>query len=47
MEVHAPTHTARNKCLPVRQAGTHYFREFLMLFMAVSAGFLVENQREH
>jgi hypothetical protein len=26
---------------------THYFWEFFMLFLAVSAGFLVENQREH
>jgi len=25
----------------------HYLFEFLMLFLAVSAGFLVENQREH
>jgi hypothetical protein len=40
MEVHAHTHTARKKW-------THYFWEFFMLFMAVSAGFLVENQREH
>ncbi|HLF45189.1 MAG TPA: hypothetical protein VI548_02115 [Chitinophagaceae bacterium] len=40
MEVHAHTHTPRKKW-------THYFWEFLMLFMAVSAGFLVENQREH
>ena len=40
MEVHAHTHTARKKW-------THYFWEFFMLFLAVSAGFLVENQREH
>ena len=40
MEVHAHTHTPRKKW-------THYFWEFLMLFLAVSAGFLVENQREH
>jgi REP element-mobilizing transposase RayT len=40
MEVHAHTHTARKKW-------THYFWEFLMLFFAVSAGFLVENMREH
>jgi len=40
MEVHAHTHTARKKW-------THYLWEFLMLFLAVSAGFLVENQREH
>jgi hypothetical protein len=40
MEVHTHTHTERKKW-------THYFWEFFMLFMAVSAGFLVENQREH
>jgi hypothetical protein len=40
MEVHAHSHTARKKW-------THYFWEFLMLFLAVSLGFLVENQREH
>lgn len=26
---------------------THYFWEFFMLFLAVTAGFFVENQREH
>ena len=40
MEVHAHTHTARKKW-------THYLWEFLMLFLAVTAGFFVENQREH
>jgi len=40
MEVHHHAHTARKKW-------THYFWEFFMLFLAVSAGFLVENQREH
>ena len=40
MEVHAHTHTERKKWY-------HYFWEFFMLFLAVSAGFLVENQREH
>ena len=40
MEVHAHSHTARKKW-------THYFWEFLMLFLAVTLGFLVENQREH
>ena len=40
MEVHHHSHTARKKW-------THYFWEFFMLFLAVSAGFLVENQREH
>jgi hypothetical protein len=40
MEVHAHTHTARKKW-------THYFWEFLMLFMAVFCGFLAEYQLEH
>ena len=40
MEVHAHTHTIRKKW-------THYFWEFLMLFLAVFCGFLAENQREH
>src|SRR4030095_16855025 len=40
MEVHAHTHTPRKKW-------THYLFEFLMLFLAVFAGFLAENQREH
>jgi hypothetical protein len=40
MEVHAHTHTARKKW-------THYFWEFLMLFLAVFCGFLTENFREH
>jgi len=40
MEVHAHTHTPRKK-------RTHYFWEFLMLFLAVFCGFLAENIREH
>jgi hypothetical protein len=40
MEVHHHTHTARQKFL-------HYFWEFFMLFLAVTLGFFVENQREH
>ena len=40
MEVHAHTHTSRKKW-------THYLWEFLMLFLAVTLGFFVENQREH
>ena len=40
MEVHHHAHTERKKW-------THYFWEFLMLFLAVFAGFLAENQREH
>ena len=40
MEVHHHAHTPRKKW-------THYFWEFLMLFLAVTLGFFVENQREH
>jgi hypothetical protein len=40
MEVHAHTHTERKKL-------AHYFWEFFMLFLAVTAGFFMENQREH
>ena len=40
MEVHTHTHTPRKKW-------THYFWEFLMLFLAVFCGFLAENIREH
>ena len=40
MEVHAHSYTARKKW-------THYFWEFLMLFLAVFCGFLAENIREH
>jgi hypothetical protein len=40
MEVHTHSHTPRKKW-------THYLWEFLMLFLAVTLGFFVENQREH
>ena len=40
MEVHHHAHTSRKKW-------THYFWEFIMLFLAVFCGFLAENQREH
>ena len=40
MEVHAHTHTARKKW-------THYFWEFLMLFLAVFSGFMAEYFLEH
>jgi hypothetical protein len=41
MEVRHPhTHTPRKKW-------SHYFWEFFMLFLAVTLGFFVENQREH
>lgn len=40
MEVHHHSHHGKKKW-------TEYFWEFLMLFLAVTLGFLVENQREH
>lgn len=40
MEVHHHSHTARKKW-------THYFWEFLMLFLAVFCGFLAEYYLEH
>jgi hypothetical protein len=40
MEVHHHSHTERKKW-------HHYFWEFFMLFLAVTLGFLVENEREH
>ncbi|HEU4861307.1 MAG TPA: hypothetical protein VFT15_15790 [Chitinophagaceae bacterium] len=40
MEVHHHTHSSRKKW-------THYFWEFLMLFLAVFCGFLAEYQLEH
>jgi len=40
MEIHAHSHTPRKKW-------THYFWEFLMLFLAVFCGFLAEYQLEH
>jgi hypothetical protein len=40
MEVHHHSHSSRKKW-------THYFWEFLMLFLAMFCGFLAENQREH
>jgi hypothetical protein len=48
MEVHAHTHTAADPdSHRGRKKWTHYFWEFLMLFLAVFCGFLAENQREH
>jgi hypothetical protein len=43
MEVHA--HTSRTS--GTRKKWTHYFWEFLMLFLAVFCGFLAEYQLEH
>jgi len=40
MEVHHHSHSARKKW-------THYFWEFIMLFLAVFCGFMAENIREH
>src|SRR5215510_3176022 len=40
MEVHHHSHGQGKKW-------THYFWEFFMLFLAVTLGFFVENQREH
>jgi len=40
MELHHHSHSERKKF-------THYLWEFLMLFLAVTLGFFVENQREH
>ena len=40
MEVHHHSHTSRKKW-------THYFWEFLMLFLAVFCGFLAEYKLEH
>lgn len=40
MEVHPHSHHGKKKW-------TEYFWEFLMLFLAVTLGFFVENQREH
>ena len=40
MEVHHHSHTERKKW-------SHYFWEFLMLFLAVFCGFLAEYQLEH
>ena len=42
MEVHHHPNTPKKE-----KHFKHYVFEFLMLFLAVSAGFLVENQREH
>ena len=45
MEVHTHTHPSTGS--GHRKKWTHYFWEFLMLFLAVFCGFLAENQREH
>ena len=47
MEVHHHAHLASGETHTTRKKWTHYFWEFLMLFLAVTLGFFVENQREH
>jgi hypothetical protein len=51
MEVHHHSHTADPPDSYLDHRGrkkwTHYFWEFFMLFLAVTLGFFVENQREH
>ncbi|HET9744784.1 MAG TPA: hypothetical protein VFP97_03665 [Chitinophagaceae bacterium] len=47
MEVHHHAHTPDPGLHRGKKKWTHYFWEFLMLFLAVTLGFFVENQREH
>src|SRR5262245_32014682 len=47
MEVHHHSHLASGETHTARKKWTHYFWEFLMLFLAVFCGFLAENFREH
>ena len=51
MDVHHHSHTAdppdSYRDHRGRKKWTHYFWEFFMLFLAVTLGFFVENQREH
>jgi len=47
MEVHHHSHLAPGETHTAKKKWTHYFWEFFMLFLAVTAGFFVENQREH
>ena len=47
MEVHAHSHLASGETHTARKKWTHYFWEFLMLFLAVFCGFLAEYQLEH
>src|SRR5215203_274247 len=46
MEVHHHPHTSDPDSHRGRKKWTHYFWEFLMLFLAVSLGFYAENLRE-
>ena len=47
MEVHHHSSPAPGGAHTSRKKWTHYFWEFLLLFLAVFCGFLAENQREH
>ena len=47
MEVHHHAHSSPEGSGASRRKWTHYFWEFLMLFLAVFCGFLAENLREH
>ena len=47
MEVHHHSHTSDPDSHRSRKKWTHYFWEFLMLFLAVFCGFLAEYQLEH
>src|SRR5687768_9771719 len=48
MEVHHHAHSsAGSDSHRSKKKWSHYFWEFLMLFLAVFCGFLAENQREH
>jgi len=47
MEVHHHSHTADSDIHRGRKNWKNYFWEFFMLFLAVTLGFFVENQREH
>ena len=47
MEVHHHSHLASGETHRSRKKWTHYFWEFIMLFLAVFCGFLAEYQLEH
>ena len=47
MEVHAHSSPAPGGAHTPRKKWTHYLWEFLMLFLAITLGFFVENSREH
>lgn len=47
MEVHHHSHASDPESHPGKKKWTHHLWEFFMLFLAVTLGFFVENQREH